>query len=179
MNICVYGAARNGNCEKAVKATEELGEKMAKRGHALVFGAGGSGMMGAVARGVQKHGGKITGIAPKFFNADGILFDGCTEFIGTDTMRERKRLLEDLSDAFIVTPGGIGTFDELFEVFTLKSLEQLNKKITIFNPNGYYDGLIAFLNHTVDAGYMSRDTIDLLKFFDNADELLDYIESDK
>lgn len=179
MNICVYGAARNGNDDAAIKSARLLGEKIAKRGHSLVFGGGGNGMMGAVADGVAANNGKITGIAPKFFNADGVLYDNCTEFIGTDTMRERKRLLEDLSDAFIVTPGGIGTFDELFEVFTLKSLGQLSKKIVVFNPNGYYDALTAFLKNTVEAGYMANETLDMLKFFDNADSLLDYLESDE
>ena len=93
MNICVYGASSNNIDKSYITAMENLGVEMAKRGHTLVFGGGANGLMGAVARGMTKGGGKIVGISPKFFDVDGVLYDKCTEFIYTETMRERKQLL--------------------------------------------------------------------------------------
>ena len=112
MNICVYGASSSTIAKSYINPTEELGEKMAKRGHNLVYGAGALGLMGAAARGVLRGGGKIIGVAPAFFKVDGVLFDDCDEMIYTDTMRERKGIMEEKSDAFIMTPGGLGTYDE-------------------------------------------------------------------
>ena len=114
MNICVYGASSSTIAKSYINPTEELGEKMAKRGHNLVYGAGALGLMGAAARGVLRGGGKIIGVAPAFFKVDGVLFDECDEMIYTDTMRERKGIMEEKSDAFIMTPGGLGTYDEFF-----------------------------------------------------------------
>ena len=117
MNICVYGAASDEIADIFKNAGEALGESLARRGHSLIFGGGASGMMGAVARGADRAGGNIISVAPSFFDIDGILYPQCTEYIFTETMRERKQILEDRSDAFIVSPGGIGTFDEFFEIF--------------------------------------------------------------
>ncbi len=90
-----------------------LGKKLAERGHTLVlFGAGARGLMGAAARGASAGNGEIVGVAPTFFNVDGIIYGKCTELIRTETMRERKQIMEDRSDAFIMVPGGIGTFEE-------------------------------------------------------------------
>lgn len=114
MNICVYGAASDEIDKIYTAEAEKLGEKMAKCGHSLVFGGGAGGMMGAAARGIHKNGGNIIGVVPTFFNVDGILFEHCNEMIRTETMRERKQIMEDRADAFIMTPGGIGTFEEFF-----------------------------------------------------------------
>ena len=117
MNICVYGAS-SGEIDKSyILAGEELGRRMAARGHGLVFGGGARGLMGAVARGMQAGGGEICGVAPSFFHVDGILFPDCSRMIYTETMRERKQIMEDMSDAFIAAPGGIGTFEEFFELY--------------------------------------------------------------
>lgn len=177
MRICVYGAASNEIAPSMIEKTEDLGREMAKRGHALVFGGGNGGMMGASARGVAEIGGEIIGIAPRFFNADGVLFSGCTEFHYTDTMRERKKLMEDMSDAFIVTPGGIGTFDEFFEILTLRSLGRHTKAIAVYNIDGYYDALKTLLDNAVKGGFMKKAAKDLIGFFDKETELLDYIEN--
>ncbi len=179
MNICVYGAASNDISPNIIKKTEDLGREMAKRGHALVFGGGNNGMMGASARGAHEGGGEIIGIAPRFFNADGVFFAGCTEFFLTDTMRERKKLMEEKSDAFIVTPGGIGTFDEFFEILTLRSLGQHTKAIAVYNIDGYYNALEDLLDNAVKGGFMKKAAKDLIGFFDNEKELLDYIENYK
>ena len=179
MNICVYGASSNKIDISFMQSTEMLGEKLAARGHALVFGGGTNGLMGAVARGFSKKDGKIIGIAPSFFNVDGVLYDKCDEFIYPDTMRKRKELMEQMSDAFIMTPGGVGTFDEFFEILTLKQLGLHSKPIAIFNINGYFNNLIATLNSAVETKFMDSRTTDLCPVFENADELVTYLENYK
>ena len=107
MDVCVYGAASPKIAQKYIAEGEALGKEMAKRNMGLIFGGGTNGLMGAVARGVKAGGGKIIGVAPKYFQVDGVLFERCDELIRPDTMMERKKLLRDLSSAYIVTPGGI------------------------------------------------------------------------
>lgn len=179
MKICVYGAASDKINDKYKEAGRLLGEKLAKRGHSLVFGAGDNGVMGSVARGVYEQGGELIGVSPRFFNVDGILFGNCTELIYTDTMRERKKILEDSSDAFIIAPGGVGTLDEFYEILTLKQLQQHNKAIAIFNFDGYYDGILEWMKVAVLKEFISDITIDLYKVSDDVDEILDYIEEYK
>ena len=127
MNICIYGASSAKLAPVYYEKTEELGRMMGLRGHGLVFGGGATGLMGAAARGVDAHHGYILGIAPSFFDQPGVLYEHCSEFIFTETMRERKKLLEERSEATIVAPGGIGTYEEFFEILTLKSLEAFEK----------------------------------------------------
>ena len=177
MKICVYGAASNAIGKTFQDAGHELGEKLAKRGHSLVFGGGSSGMMGAVARGTHDGGGHITGIAPSFFNVDGILYPLCDEIIYTDTMRRRKQKMEEMSDGFIVSPGGIGTFEEFFEILTLKQLGRLSKPIAILNTDGYYDSLLEMLRHTAETNFMSEKNFALFFVSDDIDKVIDYIES--
>lgn len=176
MNICLYGASSNKIDASYVAAVEALGEKLAKRGHHLVFGGGANGLMGAAARGVQKGGGNILGVAPSFFNVDGILFPDCTEFIYTETMRERKQIMEERADAFIMTPGGIGTFEEFFEILTLKQLGRHQKAIAALNVNGFFDKMIAMMEAAIEQNFMAAHCRELYRFFQNADELLDYLE---
>lgn len=176
MNICVYGASSTDLEKIYYEAAEHLGRRMASRDYGLVFGGGAQGLMGAAARGVSSCGGYSLGIAPRFFDKPGILYKDCSEFIFTDTMRESKELMENLSAAFIMAPGGIGTYEEFFEVLTLKQLGQLNKPIAIFNVNGYYDLLLRLLEDTVSRGFMKASCLDIFGVFDEADEMLDYIE---
>lgn len=176
MKISVYGASSDAIDEKYIKAAEKLGEEMGKRGHALVFGGGASGVMGASARGVQRQGGEIIGIAPSFFNVDGVLFDGCTDFIFTETMHERKFLLEEKADAFVIAPGGIGTFEEFFEALTLKQLGRHNKPIVLFNVDGYYDEMQSLLTKAIEKSFMRPACSSLYCFLSDAEAVLDYIE---
>ena len=177
MNICVYGAASDDIADIYKKTGEQLGEALAHRGHGLVFGGGASGMMGAVARGADKGGGHIISIAPSFFDVDGILYPQCDEYIFTDTMRIRKQNMEDLSDAFIISPGGIGTFDEFFEILTLRQLDRHRKPIALLNTEGYYDPLLSMLRHTADTSFMDDHSFDLFFVSDDIDAVLDYVEN--
>jgi len=145
----------------------------------FVFGGGRSGMMGAPARGVYEKGGHILGIAPAFFEEHNpeVSFENCTEFIHTETMRERKRLLEEKSDAFIVSPGGIGTFDEFFEILTLKQLGRHNKAIVILNIDGYYDNMLKMMEVSIEQKFITRDCVDLYRVSNTIEDALNYIES--
>lgn len=175
MNICIYGGAGVSLASEYIKATEELGRCLAQRGHGLVFGGGANGMMGAAARGAFAKNGTIIGVVPSFFNVDGVLFDNCTEMIYTETMRERKRIMEQRSDAFVMTPGGIGTLDEFFEIITLRSLKQHPKPIAVYNVNGYFDGLLSFLKQAQRERFIGEG---LLPFavYEKAEPLIDYLE---
>lgn len=176
MNICLYGASSNAIAKSYINPTEELGAKIAERGHTLIYGGGAAGLMGAAARGVYSRGGKIIGIVPSFLNVDGILFDKCDEMIFTETMRERKQLMEERANAFIMTPGGVGTFDEFFEILTLKQLGRHSKPIAVFNINGYFNSLIEQLKNAVHKQFMNPEAFELCMFTDNADKLINYIE---
>lgn len=179
MNIAVYGAASSLIDEKYKEAGRELGRKITERGHGLVFGGGANGMMGAVAEGAYEKGGYILGVVPSFFheaNAE-VSFKNCTEYIYTDTMRERKQKMEESSEAFIISPGGIGTFDEFFEILTLKQLGRHNKPIVIFNINGFYDDIAKSLQKMVEQKFITDDCAELCSVFTDIDEILNYIES--
>ncbi len=177
MNICVYGASSDAIDKGYILAGELLGEEMAKRGHTLIFGGGAQGLMGAVARGMTKHNGKIVGIAPSFFNVDGILYDKCTEFHYPETMRERKKMMEDMSAAFIMTPGGIGTYEEFFEILTLKQLGRHSKAIAVLNTMGYYSTMEKLMDETANLNFMKPAVKELYKFGNDPAELCDYIEN--
>lgn len=177
MKICIYGASSNAIDKSFLEAGEQLGKAIAKGNHSVVFGGGAAGLMGAVARGAHSENGEIIGICPSFFNVDGALFTECTEMIYTETMRERKQLLEEMSDAFVITPGGIGTFDEFFEIYTLRQLAVHKKPIVIFNTNGYYNPLIDMLNNAIAKAFMPATNMDLLFISDNPQEIIDYIKN--
>ena len=175
MNICVYGAASQNIDPKYTDAGYDLGLKLAKRGHGLVFGGGNGGMMGAVARGAHDGGAHIIGIAPSFFNIDGVLYPHSDEIIYTETMRQRKQKMEDMSGAFIVTPGGIGTFEEFFEILTLKQLARTDKPLVILNTAGYYDSMLMMMRHSIENNFLTASTMGLIFVADTPDEALDYI----
>ena len=179
MVICIYGASSDQIDPAYLRAGEALGLAMARRGHSLVFGGGGHGLMGAVARGMTRGGGSITGVAPRFFNVDGVLYDDCTEFLYTDTMRERKALMEERADAFVMTPGGIGTYEEFFEILTLRQLGRHNKPIAILNTRNYFAPLQLLLDRTIDLGFMKPACRALYGLFPDPAALLDFLESDE
>ena len=178
MTICVYGASSSAIDPVYLLAGEKLGQEMAKRGHSLVFGGGADGMMGAVARGFRDGGGYILGVVPSFFEDEGVekLCDFCNEMIEPETMRERKQIMEENADAFIVVPGGIGTYEEFFEILTLRQLGRHQKPIAVLNTAGYYDPMEAMLRQAVEQRFMKQACMDLYGFFGDAEELLAYLE---
>ena len=177
MRICLYGASSNQLDSVYTEKTKELGVAIGKRGHNLVYGGGARGLMGAAASGVVEGGGSVIGVAPNFFNVDGVLFEKCEEMIYTETMRERKRIMEEKADAFIIVPGGLGTFDELFEIMTLKQLGQHEKPMAMYNINGYYNAFEKLLDVAVEGKFMTEKSKEICPLFDDIDELLNYIEN--
>lgn len=177
MNICVYGASSNILAEEYIKSGELMGETIAKHNANVVFGGGAAGLMGAVARGAKRCGAKVTGIVPSFFNVDGILYDNCDEMIYTETMSERKALLLEKADAILVTPGGIGTFDEFFETITLRQLSVHSKPIAIYNANGYFNSLIALLDNAINEKFMTEKNRDLYFISDNPEDIMEYYKN--
>ena len=179
MRICVFGAASPTIDPEYIQKVELLGEEMAKRGHSLVFGAGGNGLMGAAARGVHKGGGYVLGVIPKFFEEEGVeaIYDKCDKLIFTETMRQRKQTMEDNADAFIVAPGGIGTFEEHFEILTSKQLCRHNKPIVLYNVKGYYNELEEVMRQAMKKNFIRENCADLYKLTADLDELFAYVEA--
>ncbi len=178
MNVCLYGASSTEIDKAYIIATEKLGELLARLGHSLVYGAGGAGLMGAAARGMKRGGGSVVGVVPSFLKVDGVLYEWCDEMIYTETMRERKQIMEERADAFIVTPGGIGTYEEFFEIYTLKQLGQLHKPIVIFNIHGYYDDMLAMLRRTVNERFMREASLALIAVADTPEAVLERLATE-
>lgn len=176
MNITVYGAAREDIDNIYKDQVYELGREIAERGHTMVFGGGATGLMGAAARGVSDNGGKIIGITPHFIHKFEPIYEKCTELIDTETMSERKDKMESLADAFIIVPGGIGTFDELFQILTLKSLGRFNKPIVLFNINNFFDNLLAVIGADIFKGFINSNIAYCFKVAQTAEGVIDAAE---
>lgn len=181
MVICVFGAAAPNIDEIYIKKVEQLGEEMANRGHDLIFGAGTHGLMGAAARGFKKGGGKITGVIPNFFKEETIevIYTECDEIIYTQTMRERKQTMEDGCDAFVIVPGGIGTFEEFYEVLTLKQLGRHSKPIAIYNIDGFYDDMMNAMEKAAQKGFIRESCRQIYYCSDNLEDIIDYVENSR
>lgn len=170
MKICVYGSGSRKIDEIYADEAYELGCRIAQLGHTLIFGGGSTGIMGACARGVKDNGGKSIGIAPEWMENFEPLCDNSSEFIYVDSMNERKMKFFDDSDAFIITPGGIGTMDEFFEVITLKKLEKHKKEIIIFNINGFFKKMFEMIDDMDEKGFLYMQD-ELYKTANSIDEI--------
>lgn len=179
MRICLYGAASPTIDPAYIQATEEFGRELAQRGHSLVFGGGGQGLMGAAARGFHEGGGHILGIIPRFFAEDDIEATSslCDRVIETDTMRQRKQLMEENADAILMVPGGIGTYEEFFEILTAKQLCRHNKPIAIYNILGYYEPLNRLMEEGIRQGFIKDSVTELYTVSDNSQVLIRYLEA--
>ena len=121
-------------------------------------------------------GGRVIGVAPSFFNVDGILYDQCDEFIYTETMRERKGIMDEKAEGFLLAPGGIGSFEEFFEILTLKQLGKHNRPIAVLNTNGYYVPLHAMLEHAVKERFATAPCLQLYRLCPTPADAVDYLE---
>ena len=162
-SLCVYCGSRLGE-DAAFAATAALvGEWIGRRHGQLVYGGGRNGLMGVVADATLAAGGRVVGIIPKALVEKEWAHTACTELHVVDTMHERKRMMAERADAFLALPGGIGTFEEFFEVWTWRQLGYHDKPVGLLNQGGYYDGLLAFLKTGVDQGFMNPWQMDLIR----------------
>lgn len=175
---CVFGASSSAIPKEHIDFAEELGARLAESDIGLVFGAGRTGLMGAAARGAYSKQGEIIGVIPKKLNLPGIYFEHCTERIVTETMHERKAIMEHKSSAFIALGGGFGTLEELLEVITLKQLGYHSKPIIIVDIGGFYDALIAQFERCVADGFANPLFMRLFTVCRSVDEVLAAIDRD-
>lgn len=160
--LCVYCGSSIGASPVYAEAARSLAKVMVDDNIALVYGGGNVGLMGVIADEVMRLGGEATGVIPKALMDKEVGHIGLTRLHIVKDMHERKALMADLSDGFIAMPGGIGTLEELFEVFTWSQLGLHDKPIGLLNVNGYYDGLIGFLKHVVAERFLREEQASLL-----------------
>lgn len=161
-NIVVYCGSNLGQNKAYFDAAQQLGKEMALQGYRLVYGGGNIGLMGTIASSVLDHGGEAIGVIPSFLkNLEGA-HQGLSELYETSNMTERKNKMIELADAFIAMPGGLGTYEELFEVLSQAQLKLHPHPVGILNVAGFFDPLIQMLQNTVTAGFMPPENMDLL-----------------
>jgi len=153
-SITIYCSSSSDLADVYYRAGADLGAAIARHGWALVYGGNRIGLMATVADAARAAGGKVVGITPQLMIDHGIGDDHCDELVVTSGMRERKALLEQRGDAFIALPGGLGTFEELFEVLVGRLLGYHDKPIVLLNIAGYYDRLIAAVEHGISEGFI-------------------------
>ena len=171
-SLCVYCGSRPGNDPAFTEAAIEVGKWIGEHGGQLVYGGGRNGLMGTVAQATLDAGGRVIGIIPKALVEKEWANHSCTELIVVDTMHERKRLMAEHANAFLALPGGIGTFEELFEVWTWRQLGYHDKPVGLLNISAYYDGLISFLKNSVEQRFMSDWQMGLMQVDSSAARLL-------
>jgi hypothetical protein len=151
--VCVYCGSSNHVDGGFVAVAQQAGEAIAKRGWSLIYGGGSTGLMGAVARAAQSHGGKVVGVLPRAMTDTEAAYLAADELLFTDTMRQRKHEMDQRADAFLVLPGGFGTLEELSEVITHRYLRFHRKPIVILNHKGFYDPLLTLFDHFIQHGF--------------------------
>jgi len=156
-NICVFCGSSPGNSSTYFDAAHQFGALLAQKGHALVYGGGSTGLMGALADGALEHGGEVTGVIPNFLVEREREHRGITRLVEVNSMHQRKQKMTDLSDAFVVLPGGMGTMDEFCEILTWAQLGLHKKPIGILNVRGYFDLFIGFIDNMVNSGFFSKE----------------------
>jgi len=171
--VCVFAGSSAGVRPEYRAAAEELGRLLASRGVGVVYGGARVGMMGALADAALAAGGDVTGVIPSALAAKEIAHDGLTDLRVVSSMHERKALMADLSDAFIALPGGLGTWEEFFEVLTWTQLGLHRKACGLLNVQGYFDGLLAFVDHSVREGFVRAENRSMILVASSADALLD------
>lgn len=171
-SLCVYCGSRPGTLSSYAQTASQVGQWIGAHQGQLVYGGGSQGLMGTVARSAKSAGAKVVGVIPHALAAKETANESCDELHMVDNMHQRKFMMAERADAFLALPGGIGTFEELFEVWTWRQLEFHNKPIGLLNVDGYYDGLIQFMQNTVANGFVSDWQMDFVFISDNLNQLL-------
>ena len=174
-SMCVYCGSRPGENPAFAEAAQAVGQWIGEHGGQLVYGGGRGGLMGVVAEATRLAGGRVVGIIPQALVDKELANRLCDELHIVQTMHERKAMMAERSDAFIALPGGIGTFEELFEVWTWRQLGYHGKPLCLLNTAGYYDGLMAFLRTSVASGFMGDWQMALLQADTSAEPLLRHL----
>lgn len=172
-NICVYCGSSPGRIDLYSDAARQLAEALVKRDIGLVYGGASIGLMGTVADQVLALGGRVVGVIPESLATREVAHHGLTELHVTRSMHERKTLMAERADGFIALPGGIGTMEEIFEIWTWAQLGLHHKPCGLLNVAGYYDPLHAFLDHTVTEGFVQPVIRGMLLVESDPDNLLD------
>ena len=171
-SICVYCGSRPGTEPAFAEAARQVGLWIAQNKGQLVYGGGHNGLMGMMADACLQAGGRVVGVIPKALVEKEWAHSGCSELHVVENMHERKRLMAERADAFLAMPGGIGTFEEFFEVWTWRQLGYHDKPVGLLNIQGYYDNLLAFLSTSVQQGFMSAGQMQLINSGTHAESLL-------
>ena len=171
--ICVFCGSSDGNDDQITAATVELGTLLAQKDIALVYGAAKIGVMGTLAQTMLDQKGEVIGIIPQFLKKKEVVHLGLTELITTQNMHQRKLKMQEVSDGFVVLPGGFGTLEELFEMITWLQLGLHTKPIGLLNVNGFYDHLLLLLETMVRKGFLKMDNFELLLVDTSVENLLE------
>lgn len=174
-SVCVYCGSRPGENPAFAHAAQAVGQWIGSHGGQLVYGGGRGGLMGTVAEATRLSGGRVVGVIPQALVDKELANRLCDELHIVQTMHERKALMAERSDAFVALPGGIGTFEELFEVWTWRQLGYHNKPVGLLNVAGYYDALMVFLKTSVASGFMGEWQMELMVTATKADELMRHL----
>lgn len=173
MNICVYCGSRPGRSPDHANSARRLGTRLGEQGHTLVYGGGHVGLMGIVADATLAAGGSVVGVIPESLMRREVGHRHLSELHVVPDMHVRKRMMAERADAFVALPGGIGTMEELFEVWTWRQLGYHGRPIGLLNVGGYYDSLLAFLDRSVADGFLDAEQRQLPMVETDPDRLLD------
>lgn len=171
-SICVYCGSRPGALHEYTQAAKDVGTWIGQHHGQLVYGGGNNGLMGLVADATQAAGGRVVGVIPHALAQKEFARRECDELHLVDNMHQRKHIMAERADAFLALPGGIGTFEEFFEVWTWRQLGFHNKPIGLLNVANYYDGLTQFMQNTVNQGFVSDWQMDFVQQSSDVNELL-------
>lgn len=175
--LAVYCGSNSGNNPAFAESARALGHRMAERGIGLVYGGGRLGLMGTVADAVLEAGGEVHGVIPQALIDLEVAHSGVTELHIVQTMHERKALMTELTDAFVAIPGGIGTMDELFEAWSWNALGYHAKPFALLNVEGFYDGLVGFIDTMAASGFVSAARRGQLLVSNEIDDVIDRLDA--
>ena len=178
-SVCIFCGSSKGFSSKYTEISEKLGRQLAENNIEIIYGAGNVGLMGVVAEAALAAGGRVVGVIPEFLKKWEVYHENLTELIVTQTMHERKWIMEECSDSVIILPGGFGTLDEFFEILTWKQLHLHKKPIGILNIDGFYDPLLAHINNMVENGFVKEINLELFVTADSIDGLLEKMQDSR